>query len=52
MFELYATEVHNQISEEMAFVVTSGQMGKICLYDFLVTIKAAPYECKIRTGLP
>ena len=22
------------------------------LYDFLVTIKAAPHECVIRTGLP
>ena len=22
------------------------------LYDFLVTVKAAPHECIIRTGLP
>ena len=31
--------------------------GKSCLYtrisyDFLVTVKAAPHECVIRTGLP
>ena len=24
----------------------------IILYDFLVTVKAAPHECVIRTGLP
>ena len=23
-----------------------------CLHDFLVTVKAAPYECVIKTGLP
>ena len=22
------------------------------LYDFLITVKAAPHECVIRTGLP
>ena len=26
--------------------------GETVLYDFLVTVKAAPHECVIRTGLP
>ena len=25
---------------------------KLVLYDFLVTVKAAPHECVIRTGKP
>ena len=28
------------------------KMGSMILYDLLVTVKAAPHECVIRTGQP
>ena len=32
--------------------VTEDGISVYLLYDFLVTIKAAPHECVIRTGQP